>query len=77
MTALLCVISRRLKRILKNQEILMANYDKLNADLAALSAKVDGLIAKVNAPAHDPVVDEQPAVDAADAAVADIIAKIP
>jgi hypothetical protein len=51
----------------------MANYDKLNADLADLSAKVDALVAKQN----PPPVDEQPAVDAADAAVVAIAAKIP
>lgn len=56
----------------------MANYDKLNADIKALSDKVDALLAK---PAPEPVVieppDEQPAVDAADAAINDIAAKIP
>lgn len=51
----------------------MADFTKLNADIAALSAKVDALIAKT-AP---PPVDEQPAVDAADAAVEAIMAKIP
>ena len=54
----------------------MANYDKLNADIAELSAKVDGLIAKANVVLPAPV-DEQPAVDAADAAVVAISAKIP
>lgn len=51
----------------------MSDFAKLTADLAELSAKVDTLIAK-QAP---PPVDEQPAVDAADAAVQAIIAKIP
>jgi outer membrane murein-binding lipoprotein Lpp len=53
--------------------VKMANYDKLNADIADLSAKVDALIAKQN----PPPVDEQPAVDTADAAVVAIAAKIP
>ena len=54
----------------------MADFSKLNADLATLSAKVDELVAKVNAPAPAPV-DEQPAVDQASASVEAIIAKIP
>lgn len=55
----------------------MADFAKLNDDIAALSAKVDDLIAKQTPPAPPPVVDEQPAVDAADAAVEAILAKIP
>lgn len=51
----------------------MADLTKLNADIAALSAKVDELLAKANTPPPD----EQPAVDAADAAVEAILAKIP
>lgn len=49
----------------------MADFSKLHADIASLSAKVDELLAK-QAP-----VDEQPAVDAADAEVAAILAKLP
>lgn len=52
----------------------MADFSKLTADLAALSAKVDELLAKQAPP---PPVDEQPSVDAADTAVQAIIAKIP
>lgn len=52
----------------------MSDFAKLTADLAELSAKVDTLIAKQVPP---PPLDEQPAVDAADAAVQAIIAKIP
>jgi hypothetical protein len=51
----------------------MADFGKLMADIADLSAKVDALVAKQN----PPPVDEQPQVDAADAAVAAIAAKIP
>lgn len=51
----------------------MADFTKLNADIADLAVKMDALIAKTN----PPPVDEQPAVDAADAAVAAVIAKIP
>ena len=51
----------------------MADFTKLNADIAALSAKVDELLAKQAPP---PPVDEQPAVDSADAAVQAITAKI-
>lgn len=51
----------------------MADFSKLMADIADLSAKVDTLIAKAN----QPPPDEQPAVDQADAAVAAIAAKIP
>lgn len=49
----------------------MADFTKLEADLDALNAKVDALLA---AP---PPVDEQPAVDQADAKVEAIIAKLP
>lgn len=55
------------------EEIVMADFTKLNADIAALSAKVDALLAKQN----PPPVDEQPQVDAADQAVEAIAAKIP
>lgn len=57
----------------EHKERHMADFTKLNADLAALSAKVDELLAKQNTPP----VDEQPAVDAADVAVEAIMAKIP
>jgi hypothetical protein len=65
--------------------VKMANYDKLNADIATLSAKVDAqntLIADLTAqlaavPAPVPAVDEQPQVDAADQAVEAVIAKLP
>lgn len=56
-------------------EIIMADYTKLEADLATLAAKVDAFIAAQVPPV--PPVDEQPAVDAADAAVVAIIAKLP
>jgi len=62
-----------LRHIIKQNGALMADFAKLNADLAVLSAKVDELLAKQN----PPPVDEQPAVDAADEAVNAIIAKIP
>ncbi len=66
-------MSESIDRILKRLERLeMADFTKLNADIAALSAKVDALLA-----AQKPPVDEQPEVDAADAAVEAIIAKIP
>lgn len=58
---------------LKMLEKIMSDFSKLNADIAALAAKVDELLTK---PAPVPA-DEQPAVDAADAAVNAIIAKIP
>lgn len=51
----------------------MADFAKLNADIAALDAKVTELLAKQN----PPPVDEQPQVDAADQAVEAIAAKIP
>ncbi len=54
----------------------MADFAKLMSDIADLSAKVDALLAKP-APAPQPVPDEQPAVDAAAAAVEAIAAKIP
>jgi hypothetical protein len=59
--------------LVKTQEKMMSDFSKLNADIADLSAKVDALIAK-QAP---PPIDEQPAVDAAAAAVEAIVAKIP
>lgn len=51
----------------------MADFTKLHETIAALSAKVDQLIAKANTPP----VDDQPAVDAAEAEAAAILAKIP
>lgn len=51
----------------------MADFSKLKADIAALNAKVDELLAKVSTPAPD----EQPAVDEADAEVTAILAKLP
>jgi len=70
----------RLLHNLKNLEKLdMADFAKLNADIADLSAKVDALLAKQTAaplPAPPPV-DEQPEVDAAAASVEAIAAKIP
>ena len=52
----------------------MADFTKLNQDIADLNAKVDALLAKP-APVQPP--DEQPAVDQAAAAVQAISAKIP
>lgn len=70
--------SRHHKRHLTFEEVVMASFDKLNADIAALNAKVDAFLAKpAPVPAPDPVPDEQPQVDAADAAVEAILAKIP
>lgn len=63
---------RRLLTIITNQETIMSDFSKLNADIAALSAKVDELLAK-----QVPPVDDQPAVDAVDAQVTAILAKIP
>lgn len=51
----------------------MADFTKLNETLSALSGKVDELLAKANPP---PPADEQPAVDAAEAEAAAILAKI-
>lgn len=67
---LICLI-RILRKILKRQEKLMADFTRLNAAVADLSTKVDALLAKPQP------VDEQPAVDAAAAAVEAIAAKIP
>lgn len=49
----------------------MADLTKLNDSIAALSAKVDELLAKPQP------VDDQPAIDAAVAAVDAITAKLP
>lgn len=54
----------------------MADFSKLTADIAALSDKVDALIAKANQPLPPPP-DEQPQVDQASAAIEAITAKIP
>lgn len=60
------------KRILKNQETIMADYSKLNAKLDELKALI---VAGQGAPA--PVIpDEQPSVDAAAAEVDSIIALV-
>lgn len=50
----------------------MADFTKLKADIAALNAKVDELLAKLNAPPPD----EQPAVDELQNEVNAIIAKL-
>lgn len=55
----------------------MADYSKLMVDLEALSAKVDAMLVPVPVPEPVPPIDEQPAVDAADAAVEAILAKFP
>jgi len=55
----------------------MADFSKLTADLEALSTKVDALIAAATPPVPEPVIDDQPAVDAASATVEAILAKIP
>ena len=73
MQRLLHDIVRVLLRILANQEKQMADFSKLDQDLAELSTKVDALVAKQN----PPPVDEQPAVDQRAAAVEAILAKIP
>jgi hypothetical protein len=63
----------RRPRVVINLEINMADFTKLEAELDALSAKIDAILA--NPPA--PPVDEQPAVDAASAKVEAMIAKLP
>jgi hypothetical protein len=55
------------------EELVMADFSKLMADLADMSAKLDAFLAKQT----PPPVDEQPAVDEAAAAVEAIAAKIP
>lgn len=67
--------SRRRKRHHTFKEKVMADFTKLMADLADLSAKFDAFVASHPPPV--PPVDEQPQVDAADAAVQAITAKIP
>ena len=52
----------------------MADFTKLNAAVADLSAKVDAFNAKAPLP---PPADDQPAVDAVTAQVEAITAKIP
>jgi hypothetical protein len=73
MNHLLKLIVNALVHILTDQEKIMADFTKLNQDIADLSAKVDALLAKQN----PPPVDEQPQVDQAAAAVEAIAAKIP
>lgn len=58
----------------RHTEKHMADFTKLNEDIAALSDKVDVLVAKANTP---PPADDQPSVDQAAAAVEAIMAKIP
>lgn len=58
-------------------EMIMSDYTKLNSNIETLSLKVDALLLKANAPPPAPVViDEQPSVDAIDAAIVAMIAKI-
>jgi hypothetical protein len=63
----------RRPNVVINLEINMADFTKLEAELDALNAKIDAILA--NQPA--PPVDEQPAVDAASAKVEAMIAKLP
>ena len=58
---------------LKPKEDPMADFSGLKAAIQDLAAKVDTLIAKVNAP----VPDEQPQVDEVTQAVQAVTAKIP
>jgi hypothetical protein len=60
----------------KLMRMLMADFSKLNAAVADLSAKVDALNAKP-VPEPAPIVDVQPEIDAATASVEAIAAKIP
>jgi hypothetical protein len=69
-----CLIIRLFRKILHKLEAIMADFTKLNAAVADLSAKVDAMNAK---PAPVPPVDEQPTVDAVTVAVEAIAAKIP
>lgn len=50
------VFCTRENREMRFEEKVMADFTKLNDDIAALSAKVDALLAKQN----QPPVDEQP-----------------
>jgi outer membrane murein-binding lipoprotein Lpp len=70
---MLLVWCERTQRHLPFEEKIMADFTKLMADIADLSAKVDALVAKTT----QPPPDEQPAVDQAAAAVEAIAAKIP
>lgn len=63
-------IECQLDLIISIQETIMADFTKLNENIAALAAAVD---AKLNAPAP---ADDQPAIDSAAQAVADITAKL-
>lgn len=73
MRRLLHAIVRTLLQLLSNQEAQMADFSRLTAAVADLSAKVDAFNAK---PQPAPV-DDQPAVDALADQVAAITAKIP
>ena len=57
----------------------MADFTRLLAAVETLSAKVDALLAKENAPPPPPPppVDDQPTIDAAASSIETIIAKIP
>ncbi len=66
------IFNHLIKVLSHTEKLEMADFTKLNDDIAALAAKVDQLLAKQN----PPPVDEQPAVDAADSAVQAIAAKI-
>lgn len=73
----ICILLKILKRcgkIIHNQEKLMADFSRLTAAVADLSAKVDAFNAK---PSPVPAVDEQSAVDAIADQVVAITAKIP
>lgn len=65
--------NRRQREIKIEEVVIVADFTKLNQDIADLSAKVDQLLARQ----PPPPVDEQPQVDQADAAVQAIAAKIP
>lgn len=57
------------------KEIHMADLTKLETDMDALTAKLEAYLAAQAVPI--PPVDDQPAVDALDAKVEVLIAKIP
>lgn len=70
-------ILRALLTTIHHQEIIMADFSRLNAAFSELSAKMDAFLAKPSPEPAPAPVDDQPAIDALADQAAALAAKIP